>query len=62
PRNRKEVLYENLANWDKQMKIEIEKTKAFSIQGHKENKTNTLKGNINTTIDGTYEKQATKLR
>ncbi|CAG8795199.1 4359_t:CDS:1, partial [Cetraspora pellucida] len=55
----KEVPHKNLASWDKQVKIEIERTKALSTQGHEEGQTDTSKDSINTTIDDTYEKQAT---
>ncbi|CAG8630439.1 8844_t:CDS:2, partial [Cetraspora pellucida] len=38
----KEAFYENLASWDKQMKIEIERTKALSSQAQKETTTQSL--------------------
>ncbi|CAG8489465.1 8276_t:CDS:2 [Cetraspora pellucida] len=41
----KEVPYKNLVSWNEQVEIEIERTKAFSIQEHKENKTDILKEN-----------------
>ncbi|CAG8709807.1 2733_t:CDS:1, partial [Cetraspora pellucida] len=32
----KEVPHENLASWNEQVEIEIERTKALSTQGHEE--------------------------
>ncbi|CAG8549532.1 18029_t:CDS:1, partial [Cetraspora pellucida] len=55
----KEVPHENLASWDEQVEIEIERKKALAIQGHEEGQTDTSKGRKNTTIDDTYEKQTT---
>ncbi|CAG8650820.1 6751_t:CDS:2, partial [Cetraspora pellucida] len=55
----KEVPHENLASWDEQVEIEIERTKALLTQDHEEGQTDTSKGSINTTRDDTYEKQAT---
>ncbi|CAG8509948.1 5284_t:CDS:2, partial [Cetraspora pellucida] len=55
----KEAFHENLASWDEQIEIEIERTKALFSQDQKQHETDTSKDNINTTIDDIYEKQAT---
>ncbi|CAG8761823.1 9570_t:CDS:1, partial [Cetraspora pellucida] len=39
----KKVSYKNFASWDKQVKIEIERTKALSIQSYKKDKTDMSK-------------------